>query len=670
MSVDFGGLTSLWRRRWACICALALLGPIPLLAATDGAAQDPDDLFDVPLADLAELPVVSVAGVAQDWFSTPAAVHVITRDEIRRSGHTHLAELFRMVPGFYVGRATSSEWATGVRGFADVFYPYLQARVDGRVIYNELFSGVYWDVQTPLLEDVDQIEVVRGPGATLWGANAVNGVINIKTRSAENTQGAYLSAGGGSEDRAFGMARYGAEPTPGLAIRGWARYFDRDATVNPEGDRRNDAWSVFRGGARMDWAIDDATTLMAQGEGYTTPMLEQSREVAIDDARVVVRGDGEARGAHGLLRLTRESGSAETRDRSGFTIQAYYDYEDRNNVIEFAQERHTVDIDLRHHFMLGSRNELIWGAGYRYRLTDTTGIPTLRLIPPKIDSDLATLFVQDTIELIPNSLFLMLGSKFEYNSFTGFEIQPSARAWWTPNDRHTLWAAVSRPVRAPSLINQFLDITFFSTELGRPVNLLGDPDIESENLLAYELGYRMRPLDSLTLDVAAFYFDYDDFYALEETFEDSGVATFTNNNRAESAGVELAVRWSPLDRWQLHGSYSYLHVSSPDVGLNPTGGIEGRDPAHQFQIRSYLDLTEDVEFNAGLYFVDSVDRFDVPSYFRLDLGFTWRPVEHVELALWGQNLTASRHRESGVTTPNEGAAEIQRGVYGRVRLAF
>ena len=666
MFADFGALTSRWRRPWACICTLAALCLMPGLAPTADGAQDPDDLFDVPLAELAELTVVSVAGVAQDWFSTPAAVHVITRDEIRRSGHTHLAELFRMVPGFYVGRATSSEWTTGIRGLSDDFYPYLQAMVDGRIIYNELFSGVYWDVQTPLLEDVDQIEIVRGPGATLWGANAVNGVINITSRSAQDTLGTYLSGGGGSEDRGFAMARYGGEPIPGLAVRGWARYFDRDASVNPMGARRHDAWSVLRGGARMDWAIDESTTLMAQAEGYDTPKLEQSRLTPAG----VSFGEGEARGGHGLVRLTRESGSADARDRSGFTIQTYYDFEERDNVIRFGQERHTADIDLRHHFMLGSRNDLIWGAGYRYRRTDTTSIPSLSLIPPDIDSHLATFFVQDTIQLIPNQLFLMLGSKLEYNSFTGFEIQPSGRVWWTPNERHTLWAAISRPVRVPSLVNQFLDIVFFAGDDLGFVNLLGSDDLEAEKLLAYELGYRVRLLDSLILDVAAFYFDYDDLFATEVTSTAPLVAVFTNNNRAETAGVEVAVRWQPLDRWQLHGSYSYLHVSSPEVGISAGGGLEDRDPEHQFQIRSYLDVTEDLEFNAGLYFVDGVGRFSVPSYFRLDLGLTWRPVEHVELTLWGQNLTEARHQESGVVVDNEGAAEIQRGVYGRISVSF
>ncbi len=611
------------------------------------------------------MPVVSVTGRASDWFQTPAAVHVITRDELRRSGHNSLVESLRMVPGFYVGRIDASRWATGVRGFAGGFYPHLQALVDGRVIYNELFSGVYWDVQTPLLEDVESIEVIRGPGATLWGANAVNGVVNVTTRSAKQTHGAYLSGGGGTEERGFGMARYGGELAEGVSLRGWGRYIDRDGTRARRGGQLRDSWSIFRGGARLDADLAERTQLMAQGEGYSAPDYDQVAGVpgGPNGQRF---GDNEVKGGHALMRLTHETGSVTDHDAQRFQLLAYYDAHDRNNLDGFDQWRQTADVDFRHHVMLGSRHDVVWGAGYRYRRTETRATtppaPPLAFRPENRNSELTTFFVQDTVTLVEDTLFVMLGSKFEHNSWTGFEVQPSGRAWWTPNERHTLWAAISRPVRTPSLIEQDL-----SLNLGPGGTLTGSTSVDAEELIAYEAGYRVRPLDTLVLDIAAFYFDYDEL--IDRVRVSPALVTFVNQSSARNTGVEVAVRWRPVDRWRLHGSYSYLHVDALNA---PVGSErEKRDPEHQFQVRSYLDVTDDLELNSALYFVDSIGRFGhISSYFRLDLGVTWRPIDHLELSVWGQNLTESHHPENGEALMPTPTAEIERGVYGRATLRF
>jgi iron complex outermembrane receptor protein len=636
-----------------------------LPAAADPVTEPEDDLFDLTLEELASVPVVSVTGRASDWFQTPAAVHVITRDELRRSGHTSLIESMRMVPGFYVGRIDTGRWATGIRGFSGGFYPHLQALVDGRVIYNELFSGVYWDVATPLLEDVESIEVIRGPGATLWGANAVNGVLNVTTRSASDTHGTYLSGGGGTEEQAFGMARYGAELFEGVSLRGWGRYIDRDRGDARAGGSLRNGWGVVRGGLRLDAELGKGTALMAQGEGYTDTNYDQALGVpgGPNGQRF---GDNDVQGGHALVRLSHERGSIAEYDAQRFSLQAYYDADDRRNLDGFDQERQTVDIDARHHIMLAGRHELAWGAGYRYRRTDTEATlppaPPLGLQPADRDSHLTTAFVQDTVTLIEDELFLMIGSKLEYNSWTHFEVQPSGRLWWTPNERHTLWGAISRPVRTPSLVEQYL-----SLDLGPGGSLVGSTRLDAERLLAYEAGYRVRPKDGLVLDLAAFFFDYDDL--IDQVRTSPALVTFRNQSRAYVTGAELAARWRPLEQWRLHASYSYLHVDAKDT---PAGSErEIRDPEHQFQIRSYLDVTEALEFNSALYFVDSIPRFGgISSYFRLDLGLTWHPTEQLELSVWGQNLTQSEHVENGevfMPTPTSG---IERGVYGRASLRF
>jgi iron complex outermembrane receptor protein len=651
-----------------CRCAPPLLGlllPVVLLAtAPASGAPEPPDLFDLSLEQLADVPVSSVAGTRQDAFSTPAAVHVIRGEDLRRSGHTSLVEALRMVPGAYVGRVDSNQWATGVRGFGERFYPYLQVLVDGRVVYSEVFSGVNWDVQNPFLEDVETIEVIRGPGATLWGANAVNGVINVTTRSARDTTGTFGEGGGGDEERAFGAARHGGELADGIYGRAWGYYRDRDGSVYQDGSSRPDDWSVAGGGVRIDGALRDRVQFSLQGEGYTTPELgsAQNAPQLVGPPDIIV-GEADAQGGYGLLRVERESGS------DGFRVQAYYDRVRRETVRGFRSERDTADVDYRQHTTLAGRHALMWGLGYRYRHTSTRMADNLGLDPSRHDTHLVTGFIQDTITLVDDRLFAMLGTKLEHNSFTGFEIQPSLRAWWTPTDRHTVWAAVSRPVRTPSLIQQNLVSNIIIPLPGggaAPAVVLGNDGLDAETLLAYELGFRMRPLPSLLVDVAAFYFDYDELTVVVPTAT-PGELRFENQGTADNLGAEVALTWRAMNWLRFEGSYSYLHVDTDDVGQS---NLDSRDPEHQFQLRSYLDVTPALDLFAGLYFVDQVRAGDVPSYFRLDAGVAWRPTPNVELSFVGQNLTESRHLESTEETTNDAPAEIERSLFGRLTLRF
>jgi len=661
-----------WRRtqRQLCFAFLALVLSRPAVSSTP---DEPADYFDLSLEQLADLEVTTVSGVSQGWFTTPAAIYVITSEDLRRSGHTHIAEALRLVPGAYVGRLDSSQWATGIRGFADTFSPYLQVLIDGRVIYNELFGGVYWDVQTPLLEDVERIEVIRGPGATLWGANAVNGVINVITRSSADTQSTYLSGGGGTAERGFAEARHGMSSGTTHA-RIWARYQQREPTETQSRGDRNDAWSVFRSGFRADGEIGEQTRWTAQAEGYTTPELEQTFPLPMPPgATVNVSGEGLARGGHVLLKLEDDDP-----DRgAGWSAQSYYDVEHRRNAAGFRSQRGTFDLDLRHRIELdlGMKHDWMWGAGYRYRETDTEPQPNIAIAPADRRTHLATLFLQDTLHLIEDELFLMVGSKFEYNSFTDFEAQPSARLWWTPNERHTVWGAVSRPVRIPDIIRNSIVSTLSLPGVGVPVFLRGPDDLTATRLIAYEAGYRWRPIDDLLFDLTAFYFDYDDLIVILPTPVPTELV-FANSGSAQSYGGEFLVDWRVTRNLRLVAAYSWLRVDARDTGLSASGDL---DPEHQVQVRGQLDVTRDLELNAALYYVDEIPRYqgvqdpgfeDIDEYVRLDIGVTWRPKRSLELSLWGQNLADASHAESNSTATQEATSRVSRGVYGRIVVDF
>lgn len=654
-------------------CAWLLLGlvlPSPVVAeailaeGTAPAAAD-DDFFSLSLEELVQLPVTTVSGVERGWFQTPAAIYVITGDQARRSGLRNLAELLRLVPGIHVGRVDARQWGIGARGFSGLFANKLQVLIDGRIAYNELFGGVYWDVQDPLLEDLDRIEVIRGPGATLWGANAMNGVINVITKGAKDTQGLYLSGGGGSEERGFVAGRYGVdlsdaiEGVEGLTARVWGAFDERSSSRRANGERRPDDWHLGRGGLRLDFDVDEHTSLSFQGGGYRSSQLGEGLNVVGPTGVSVVKGNMTVSGGHALARLERKG-----EDGSGFSLQTYWDVEHRENRKGFRQERDTLDVDFRHHLDWLGWNELVWGFGYRYRRTDTRPSIDIALEPRRHETNLATAFLQDTLTLIDDRLFLMLGTKLEHNDFTGYEIQPSGRLWWTPDERHTFWAAISRPVRRPSLIGDALSARLaFPTADGLVLTtLVGSEDLDAEKLVAYEAGFRTRFGERVMLDVAAFFNDYEDLIII-----DLSRGVFRNAGSAESRGVEMSATWQVRPGWRIEGSYSFLHVHARDSGLVPPDRIA---PRHQAQLHSYLDLTRTLNLDAGLFWVDRTPSFSLDPYLRLDLGLTWQPRPGLELSLWGQDLLEGRHSESRAVANQEAIARLERGVYARATLRY
>ncbi len=659
-------------------CAL-LLALMPTLSRADEPEKDWTELSLEELEAMEVVMVTSVSKQAQKLTESPAAIYVITQEDIRRSGATSIPEALRMVPGLYVARIDSSRWSITSRGFFDEFSNKLLVLIDGRSVYSPLFAGVYWDVQDTLLEDIDRIEVIRGPGATLWGANAVNGIINIITKNAANSQGWLITAGAGDEERGFGGVRYGGKIGDDAHYRVYAKYFNRDDFVYANGDRAEDAWDMFRAGFRADWTITEQDAVTVQGDIYTgdkdnistLPSLTPPYSVMTDEETDLGGADILARWAHAFS------------DESEMTLQLYYDRTERDSSM-VAEDRDTVDVDFQHAFALGDRHAIIWGLGYRFMKYDTSPgdlYPSAFFVPDSDEDDLFSAFIQDEITLVPDRLRLTLGSKFEYNDYTGFEVQPSGRALWMPHDQHALWASVSRAVRTPSPVEHNLDL-LYSIDPSGPLPVLqmiyGNDDFDSEELIAYELGYRVQPTKDLSVDIAAFYNEYDKLRTSEVgppvvVFPFVVVSLpFDNKLEGSTYGVEIVADYQVTEYWQLVAAYSLLEMDL-ELDSDSTAGVTEEDdsgPQNQFQLRSMLNLPHNLEFDAALYYVDDVEKADISDYTRVDLRLGWRPTENLELSLVAQNVFDDHHEESSTTLLYSPASEIERSIYGQVTYKF
>jgi iron complex outermembrane receptor protein len=625
-------------------------------------ATDENEFVGLTLDELMNVQVTSVAGVERTLQSTPSAIYVITAEDIRRTGHQSIAEALRMVPGMYVGQINSWNWAISSRGFANRFGNKLLVLIDGRTVYTPLFSGVRWDIQDVVLEDIDRIEVIRGPGATLWGANAVNGVINIVTRSAKETQGWLLTGGAGTELHGFGAVRYGGKIGEDVFFRVFAKYHNHDDSARPNGSDSEDNWHMLHGGVRFDWLASDTDQLILEAGGHDGKLTEEAQQVSFFPPSITFPvGDSPVKGGHILARWERNSAPD-----AGMRVQAYYDQADRDVPWHYESVR-TIDFDFRHFFPLTDSNDLIWGLGVRHVMDDTVGTPNLFFAPSSREATTYSAFVQNTAELVPNQVSLMFGSKFEHNNYTGFEVQPSARLTWTPDEDHALWGSISRAVRTPSRADDDVTINLGFVPPGLPLVYMGNRQFKSEELIAYEAGYRIQAADNLSFDLAAFYNDYDRLAGQTVSVVPPMTILLENANtgEAESYGFELSSKWIVADNWQLSAGYSFmrLHIHGDDDSL------EGTSPQQMFNVRSYLNVTDDLEFNAAAYFVDETPGFAAGDYVRLDLGLTWRPTHNVEIAVWLQNLLDSQHLEATDTLFSL-PAEIERSVYGQVTIRF
>ena len=652
------------------------------------ATQGVPDVTKLSMEDLMNMQVTSVSKRSQKVADAAAAVFVITQEDIRRSGATSIPDALRMVPGLEVAQIDQNKWAIGSRGFNGRFDNKLLVLIDGRSVYTPLFSGVYWNVQDVVLEDVDRIEVIRGPGATLWGANAVDGVINIITKSAKATQGGLVSAGAGSQEATAETVRYGSKVKDNTYYRVYGKYYDWYPSIDPTGTTASDGWHALRGGFRVDSNVTTRDSITVQGDLYHDNFGETLTVPSLTSPTFWSTYPNNGRESGGDL-LGRWNHSF---SRSSTSLQMYYD---RTNIADptvFGDHESVYDIDFQHDIHLGESQELVWGLGYR-SIRDTNGSSfTVALLPDHSSLNQYSAFVQDEVNLLDNHMHITVGSKFEHNPFTGFEFEPNVRVLGTLTNKQSVWAAVSRAVRTPALTEEGLQLNVgivppgtapFNSPLPLVEAIFGSPQFGSEDLLAYEVGYRVQATNSFSLDIAAFYNNYTNLRSAEpgapilvgSPVPSYVVLPFVASNKMSGGtyGIEPFAEWKILPRWKLMGSYSFLrmNIHKNANSLDPTPDLpNGASPRHQYYFRSSLDLPKHFEQDLMLRYVDKLPSLNMPSYYSLDLHIGWKPISQIQLSFGAQNLLNSQHLEFIPEFINTLPTQVRRTYFGSIAWTF
>jgi len=640
-----------------------------------------EELLSLSIEELLQLEITSVAKKPQTINDSAAAIFVISQQDIRRSGATCIPEVLRLAPGINVARIDGNKWAISARGFNGRFANKLLVLLDGRSVYTPLFSGVYWDAQDTLLDDIERIEIIRGPGATLWGANAVNGVINIITKHSEKTQGLLLKGGYGSTEQGFAALRYGGALSDNSHYRAYVKYFNRDSFNAKDGSEAADDWTAFRGGFRFDKTLSHRDTLTLQGDAYSGTAGQTDQELSFlpPDFRSISDSDTNFSGANLLLNWERTLA-----EDSNLALKIYYDHSQRDETALLKETRNTLDIDFQHRFALSQRQEIIWGLGYRISQGDIDPREPAIIINDNKQTDQTTSFViQDEITLKKDLLQLVLGTKLEHNNYTDFELQPNARLIWTPSEQHSVWTAVSRAIRTPSRFEQDISMWIGVIPSTPPAVITtdGNTDYSSEELLAWELGFRTTPSPVFSLDLALFYNIYKNLRSFEFLDPDYSTlpayiripGTIDNKLKAKTWGIEVSSDWRVAESWRLQAAYSYLQMdiettksSNDTISLALT---KGTSPKHQVSLRSSLDLPHKIEFDLWLRYADELKSLNTDGYLTLDLRFGWQPCPGLQLSLVGQNLWQNRHQEFDpeFQTP---ASEVPRAVYAQATWRY
>ncbi|MBZ5728476.1 MAG: TonB-dependent receptor plug domain-containing protein [Acidobacteriia bacterium] len=651
------------------------------LLATSGWCQN--KLAEASLEQLLNTEVTSVSKKEQKLSRTAAAVFVIGQDDIRRSGATSLPDLLRMAPGVDVAQIDANAWAITIRGFNSRYSNKVLVLIDGRSVYTPSFSGVDWDHLDMPLEDIERIEVIRGPGASVWGANAVNGVINIITKNAKATRGGLVSAAADSHGGTDGLVRYGgvvpAGSGDGAAWRAFAKYSRIAGMPLPDGSPGGDAWSRVHGGFRSDWDISPYDSLTLEGDLFSNDSGQsRHRWFYPTNFDPPFRQDVDAAGGSLLARWDHTfAGGANT------SLQAYYDTYRRNDMGEPEIQR-TMDLDFQDHFAAGDRHDIVWGLGAR---SLTSGLPPgyeVALTPPIKTVPLFSAFFQDEVR-VAHALWLTLGSKVEHNAYTGFEYEPNVRLAWAPTYRQTFWAAASRAIRQPSREETGVDIDLLELPVAPGLlavtRLQGNPHIQSEELRDYEAGYRTQWTRRVSLDLTTFLSFYRHL-GTEETAAPVFVPglpphldialTVGNKGRSVNYGGEAALNLSVTSRWRISPSYSQLHINFrvDPSSTDQQGFVLAEDaPRHMFQIRSFWNVSRKLEWDHTLYWAQSLPHETIPSHARLDSRIAWKVGERTEIGVVGQNLLRPRFREFEETFQIAGT-EVERSVYGKITWTF
>jgi iron complex outermembrane recepter protein len=666
--------------RWArTIAALAFL----VFAGLRTRAEQPPDLAQKSIEDLMKTRISSVSKKEERLLDAPAAVYVVTREEIRTSGARSIPDALRLVPGMDVKQINASIFDVGIRGFDERFSNKMLVMIDGRSLYSPIFGGIYWDSIDLVMDDIDRIEVIRGPGGSLWGTNAVNGTVNIITRSSEATQGVLLGELSSSDMPLTLTARYGGRVGRIGTYRIFSKYADAFGNQDAAGHWAGDGWHLLDGGFRSDLKLRGRDALMLKGSIYfgsfgeplIEPLLVAPFEATVGGVNAVSGGAAMGRWTHSYL------------DGQETQVQIYYVTEDRD-ATERPDNLNTVDVDAQHHFHIGSRQDIVGGAGYRYSQFHAPATPFLTITPARQHYPLFSGFSQDEIALVPKMLSLTAGGKTEHNRFTGFDFQPSLRLNWRPMEKSAMWASVARAVKIPNLLNTSM-YRPESASLGPDgvdlATLVGNPKYKDEHLLAYECGYRVQ-LRRVSMDAAGFVNSYDDV----ETNENLAPVThagyteypvqWANNLFGKSFGTEIAASWNVVPGWKMTATYSWLKLemraNSQSNDTSTAVGFNTGTPTNQFGVHSSYALLKNLDFNALTEYTGPIasglggnSAPALPSYFRVDSNMQWHVGEYFRLDIGGQNLLSPRVSEY---TGGNGAIQTlsPRNVFARITYVF
>jgi iron complex outermembrane receptor protein len=643
------------------------------------------DISELAPEDLMKLKVTSASNKEEPLSKVGAALYVITREDIASSGANSIPDLLRLVPGVEVAQINANQWAISIRGFNSFYSNKVLALIDGRALYQPSFSTVLWDMQDLPLEDIERIEVIRGPGGAIWGPNAMNGVINIITRRARDTQGGLMTAGAGSWRTGDGLLQYGGNIGSEGTYRAFAKYVDVTSSVFPGGQQASDAWHSWAAGFRSDWDLSPRDSLSMQAdirntiEGGTTQATFSEPQPFQTIMNSPIRNVSDD--VMGTWHHTLEGGSEAT-------LRVYYDHIDRHGEAGTDITNDTVDADFEHHLAVGPRNDVVWGLDVRVHHDDIHADDnhSLQIIPERRTVPFGSGFFQDEIRLA-NSLFLTLGSKLEHNDYTGFEYEPSAQLVWTPSEHHTFWTSASRAIRQPNRADFGARLNVAVTPIDGVLALItlsGDNAVKAEKLHDYEAGYRSQIHRRLNLDLATFLSYYRDLETSEPGMPylatNPGGApylvlplSYANLARARNYGAELFFHWTPVRRWTLSPGYSFLQMSvwnlpSSRDTFNST--IPGFSAKHHFQASSVLNLRSNVEWNATLRYVSRLAAPNIASYVGADTTLRWRPHDNLEVSITGQNLLSPGHLEFADVTNIFIPSQVLRSVFGKLTWRF
>lgn len=642
-----------------------------VLAAAGAHAENTSlDTLDLSLEELMNVVVTSVSRKAQTLAKTAAAAYVIQAEEIRRSGATNIPEALRLAPGVQVAAIGANKWAVSIRGQADRFSNKLLVLVDGRSVYSPLFSGVIWETLDVPLENIERIEVIRGPGASIWGTNAVNGVINIITRSAFDTLGGFASVAAGDEMRGQGLARYGSSPDPDTAIQLYAKAQTNDPGVFAAGGKGADDWQTRSAGFKLEHLLNQDTFRF---EGGLITSKAGDEIMMINPTSISPqRATQEMRSGHLLGHW--ESAPGESGQKS---FQVYADHSDYDHIV-LSERRTTLDLEFQQSLNPSPNQALTWGLGYRYSKDRIVASSVISLPESETSTSLYSVYLQDEITLAPERWRLSLGARLEHNDYTGYEFQPNLRLLWTPDTQSSLWASIARAIRSPSRVERGGTVTL---PLSPASALQLDNGLSTEEKLdALDLGWRYQFNRAFSLDMSAFAYRYSNLRDSAITglpIAQPGGYVFipsinSNANSANASGFEVSLDWRPRTEWRVQAAYSYFDST---VHLAPgrlSSSYADASPAHLLSLRASLEMSSKLHGDAWLRHVSHIANgsFSIPAYTTLDLRLAWQAKPTLELSLTGQNLLDSAHLEYGSSFILSTPSEVQRGIYAKANWKF